>query len=171
MKFSDIPQLPQSYYSIDVPLDSVPRTLERYQEAQERFGYKFELNPDFQRGHVWTQEQQSSYMEWLLRGGTSGRDIYFNHTGWMTTYEGDMVCLDGLQRLTAITRFFANEITAFGFFCDEFEGSIGILPNQTVKFHVMKLQTKRDILNFYLTFNEAGTRHTQEELSRVRSML
>ena len=34
------------------------------------------LNPDFQRGHVWTEEQQTAYIEYLLMGGMSGRTIY-----------------------------------------------------------------------------------------------
>lgn len=40
--------------------------------------YGLEMNPDFQRGHIWTEEQQSKYIEFILKGGKSGRDFYFN---------------------------------------------------------------------------------------------
>ncbi len=41
-----------------------------------------QLEPDFQRGHVWTLEQQSAFMEYFLRGGKSGRVIYLNKPSW-----------------------------------------------------------------------------------------
>ena len=28
-----------------------------------------QFNPDFQRGHVWTEGQQIAFMEFLLKGG------------------------------------------------------------------------------------------------------
>lgn len=31
------------------------------------------LNPDFQRGCVWTEQQQVDYIEYVLRGGMSGK--------------------------------------------------------------------------------------------------
>lgn len=27
-------------------------------------------------------------MEYLIRGGMSGRDLFFNHPGWMTNFRG-----------------------------------------------------------------------------------
>ena len=32
-----------------------------------------QLNPDFQRGHVWTEDQQVKFLEFILRGGKTGR--------------------------------------------------------------------------------------------------
>ena len=32
-----------------------------------------QLNPDFQRGHVWTNEQQIAFLEYFLKGGKSDR--------------------------------------------------------------------------------------------------
>jgi hypothetical protein len=70
------------------------------------------MNPDFQRGHVWTEEQQIAYVEYLLKGGMSGRTFYFNKPSWKNkdTINGydDFVCVDGLQRTTAIEKFLNN---------------------------------------------------------------
>ena len=66
------------------------------------------LESEFQRGHVWTKEQQIAYIEYFLKGGMSGRDLYFNHPDWYHKSEGnyhDYVCVDGLQRITAVRRF------------------------------------------------------------------
>src|SRR3546814_18789029 len=41
-----------------------------------------DLDPDFQRGHVWTPQNQTRYLEHLLRGGTSSRTLIWNCTGY-----------------------------------------------------------------------------------------
>ncbi|MCP4427239.1 MAG: hypothetical protein GY803_22350 [Chloroflexi bacterium] len=44
------------------------------QEVDDDMGV--DISPDYQRGHVWTREQQTKYVEHILRNGISGRDIY-----------------------------------------------------------------------------------------------
>ena len=130
----------------------------------------FQLNPDFQRGHVWTQEQQTAFVEYLLRGGTSGRTLYFNHPGWMGSFEGEFVCVDGLQRITAIQRFINNEIKAFGQYYSEFSGHVDRL-HHCMQVNVNNLQTKREVLQWYVEMNSGGTPHSQAEIDRVRAMM
>lgn len=72
--------------------------------------YNLNMNPDFQRGHVWTEIQQSKYVEFILKGGKSGRDFYFN---WNPD-TNDYVCVDGLQRTTALQNFVHNKLKVFG---------------------------------------------------------
>ena len=132
------------------------------------------LEPDFQRGHVWTREQQISYMEFLLRGGKSGRDLYFNSPSFHNpvpdgAYD-EFVCVDGLQRLTAIKAFFANEIPVFGSYFKEYMDSPRLSTN-TIRLHVNDLKTKAEVLEWYLQMNGGGTPHSQEELDRVQEML
>lgn len=43
-----------------------------------------DLNPDFQRGHVWTPSQQAAFVEFFLRGGKTARVLYFNNPQWRT---------------------------------------------------------------------------------------
>src|SRR3546814_5379500 len=72
-----------------------------------------DLDPDFQRGHVWTPQNQTRYLEHLLRGGTSSRTLIWNCPGYdqsiSTSADADapkeMVIVDGKQRLTAILGF------------------------------------------------------------------
>lgn len=52
--------------------------------------YNLQLNPEFQREHIWTQGQQEKYIEFILRGGKSGRDFYFN---WNRKTD-EFVCVD-----------------------------------------------------------------------------
>ena len=169
MKFKDIkPFHDFGNYRIDVPLSSVPDQIRKWEEE-----LGLELNPDFQRGHIWSEEQQVNYIEFLLREGRSGRDILFNHTKWETYQgndDGEFVCVDGLQRITAIARFMNNEIKAFGYYFSEYEDPIR-MNRFTVKFHVNNLPERKDVLEWYLQLNDGGTVHSQEELERVRYLL
>lgn len=113
------------------------RLVKWVEEAQEE--EHLELCPEFQRGHVWTKEQQMAYIEFLLRGGKTGRDLYFNnpsqhHTVPEGAYNA-FVCVDGLQRITAMRRFIHNEIPAFGSFFSEYTDNMRIIKD-TIRIHV-----------------------------------
>ena len=73
MKFTDIPQLltNKANYKVDVGFKYFSKTINQYIEE-----YGLILNPEFQRGHVWTEEQQEKYIEYVLKGGTSGKEIF-----------------------------------------------------------------------------------------------
>lgn len=165
VKFSDIPQFTKTPdYQINIGLKYLP---EKVREDIEEMG--LQLNPDFQRGHVWTEEQQIRYIEYLLRGGKSGRDLYFNCPGWRIGEIGNYVCVDGLQRLTAILKFMNNEIKAFGYYYNEFEGRMPL--GLDVIWHVNDLKTKKEVLRWYVEMNSGGTPHTEEEIDRVKRMM
>lgn len=173
MKFSEIPQLiPDGGYEVNVPLEYLESKLTEW-ENEPYFG--LQLNPDFQRGHVWTEAQQTAYVEYFLKGGRTGMVIYFNKPSWRseaTTEYDEMVCVDGLQRITALRRFLAGEIKAFGQYYHEFEQSIHRARNSdSLRFNINNLQTKEQVLTWYLQMNAGGTPHTAEEIERVRQLL
>lgn len=165
MKFEDIPRFTRpGSYQVNMLLHHIPEWIERHEEE-----LGLQLNPDFQRGHVWTREQQIKYIEFILRGGKSARTIYFNHPGWLSNWKGDFVCVDGLQRLTAVMKFINNEISAFGTFYNEFEDKIPLYI--TLVFNVNNLQTRKEVLQWYIELNTGGTIHTEEEINKVRELL
>ena len=168
-KFSDIPQFTRDgSYSVDVPLDYVKEAYERY---VDRFG--LDLDCDFQRAHAWTLAQKTAYIEFLLRGGRGSNDIRFNHPCWMRFGEDDaqMVCVDGKQRLTACLEFVDNKVPIFGgnYFKD-YEDAPRFVKS-CLKFIVNDLETRQEVLEWYLQINEGGTPHTEEELEKVRNLL
>lgn len=169
MKYTNFQQIPErmkTYYQIDVDFSDLERVIDRYTKE-----YNLELNPDFQRGHVWTEEQQIAYIEYLLTQPDKDRScmIILNCPGWMNTgkWRKEMVCVDGLQRLTACLRFLHNEIPAYETYYKDYEGW---LPGG-LKVHIGNFQTKREVLQWYLELNAGGTPHTKEEIERVTQML
>lgn len=129
-----------------------------------------QLNPDFQRAHVWTEEQQIAYIEYFLRGGKSGRELYFNHPGWMGSFRGDFVLVDGKQRIEAFRRFFNNEIKVFGHYHEEFGDKIRTVSH-TFIVHINDLKTREEVLTWYIEMNSGGTVHTKDEIEKVRALL
>ena len=131
--------------------------------------YNLQLNPDFQRGNVWTEQQQISYVEYILKGGTSARVIYFNQAGWMTNFEGDFVCVDGLQRITALLRFINNDLKVFGTYYKDFEDKL--YDRVDILININNLKTRKEVLQWYIEFNTGGTIHTEDEINKVKELL
>ena len=155
MKSSDIPQMlaNKANYHINVGLRYFNQTIQEYIDDQGLI-----LNPDFQRGYIWTEEQQIAYIEYILRGGSSGKDLYFNKPSWHTkaqTKYDDFVCVDGLQRITLL---------------NEFEDQPKFIDPR-MHIHINDLQLESDVLRWYIEMNSGGTPHTKEEIVRVKKML
>lgn len=166
MTFDEIPQFTKpGSWRADMDIETLVRRIDVWVKE-----YGLQLNPDFQRGHVWTEEQQRAFVEFILRGGMTGRDLYFNQPGWMVDFEGEFVCVDGLQRITALQRFTNNELKAFGQYFREFGGRLNLL-NHYMTAHVNNLKTRREVLQWYIEMNEGGTPHNKEEIARVQAML
>lgn len=167
IRFRDIPQFTrEGSYAVDC---SLPFLVDWIQDEVKE---GLELNPDFQRGHVWTNEQEVAYIEFLLKGGRTGRDLYLNKPSWHTpvvdgAYD-DYVCVDGLQRITAIQGFIGNRFPVFGSFYREFEDRIGVM--NTVRVHVNDLKTKKEVLTWYIEMNSGGTPHSKAEIDRVTAL-
>lgn len=147
----------------------------RYLEEQllnyARPPYPVDLDPDFQRAHVWTEAQQRRYVEFCLRGGASSRDILFNCTGWMADFRGPFVLVDGKQRLEAVRRFMRDDLAIFdGHRISDFTGYLRD-HHACFTFHINDLQTKAEVLQWYLDLNSGGVVHTNEELAKVRVLL
>jgi hypothetical protein len=164
MRFQDIPQFPHCGYRIDVAWTM----LERHIEEEEENG--LDLNPDFQRAHVWTADQQSKYVEYILRGGTSGKELYFNCKDWHRAGRELYVIVDGKQRLQAVREFMRGNVTAFGHRRHAFTDNPDSLTAR-FSWNIAALNTRAEVLEWYVSFNEGGTVHTKEELDRVRELL
>lgn len=157
-------------YEITVNLNYLEKAIKDY-EAD----YNLELNPDFQRGHVWTEEQQIAYVEFLLRGGVTANTVYFNCPYFddyrAEKYDMPMVCVDGLQRITALRKFIANKLPVFGYYLKDFEDYEILLRKESIRININNLKTRKDVLEWYIEFNSGGTVHSKEEIKRVKKLL
>jgi len=170
--FNDIPQLTRAKYHVNYGWDYLADTI--FREVDH---YGLDVNPNFQRARVWTVDQKVSYVEYMLRGGTSGRDIYTNcpghHFGRVgpNYVDGWYVLVDGKQRLDAALGFLNNEFKIFGKwyyrdYTDRMRFTVA-----SFNWHVGDLQTIEEVYQWYLDLNSGGTVHTETDLTKVRILL
>ena len=162
-RFEDIPRfITFGHWECDFRPNEVIEFVEKHQ---------VDMNPDFQRGHVWTEAQQIAWVEFYLRGGKTGRVLYFNCPSWQKSNHNydEFVIVDGKQRYEALRRFVQDEIEVFGSRYSEFTDCVRV--HHSIKININDLPTRRDVLRWYLEMNSGGTPHAQSELSRVKQLL
>ncbi|MGS3149145.1 DUF262 domain-containing protein, partial [Aeromonas caviae] len=161
--------LPNPRYTIDVSFRYIEHQLNGYE--QDWGGLN--LEPDFQRGHVWTHEQRVAFIEGIFRGtvGDSQRIIQFNVPHWDDENHGgdlpnEIQIVDGLQRLTTVRMFMAGEIAIFGGLkASDLDGSKYAVnrPSYRLQFAIHNFANRADILRYYLAINSGGTPHSTSE--------
>lgn len=162
-RFKDIPKITVAYYRINMPFDLIEDWIKKNEDI-------IDLSPDYQRDHVWTEDQEISFVEWILRGGSSGQEIYWNCPGWMISFKGPLELVDGKQRVKAVLRFMHDEIPAFGCKLSQYEDH-GALSNLCLMFNVADLKRRADVLQWYVDLNRGGTVHNPEEIDRVVQLI
>lgn len=175
MKIADIKKFYPIHYCVHTPWSGIERTLEEWNDRKGLPGsLGLNLDPDFQRGHVWTEDKQIAYVEYCLREGVYSRTLLFNHPNWDGSYAGEMVLVDGKQRLEAVRKFMRNELAVFGGNrLNDFDDPKRLLRGNGAyfMFGVNRLKTRREVLEWYLQINTGGVVHTAEEIAKVEAML
>lgn len=139
-------------------------------------GGGLDLDPDFQRPHRWNDQQRIRYCEYILRGGQSSRDLWFNCSSWMGEFNTPVTLVDGKQRLTAVRKFLNNEIKVFGYYLRDmrrgYRDGVKALPSDCYfTFHVNTLETRAEVLQWYLDLNAGGVQHLKSEIDAVKALL
>lgn len=166
MKFSDIKQFPKSNYRINVPWSYI----NSWMEDQATY-FNLDLDPPFQRGYVWTEFQKRSYVEYILRGGMSGKDIYWNCTGWKDVIKNSpLQIVDGKQRLNAVLEFLNNKFKVFGHYYHGFEDKLSLL-DASFNVHVNDLIDPKDVVEWYISMNTGGSVHTPKDFKPAYEFL
>ena len=159
MRFSDIKMMTKSpSYHVNVSW----RDLDRHLEDLRR-NRRLELEPPFQRSHVWTKEEQISFVEYGLKGGLSGRNVYLNARRWGTGEPYPLVLVDGLQRITAVLAFLNDEIPAFGTLRSEYEDDMHY-TSPCFEWFVNDLPSMHMVVDWYVELNSTGRPHTVAEI-------
>lgn len=145
---------------VSVSLDFLKMELDR--------GY--DLDPDFQRDHVWTDEQASEFVGFILEGGRTGQPIVVNTRRYED--EGIKIVVDGKQRLTSLLRWLDGEIPAIlcdgrQIYRDDIEGRLSRVDLSFLRVNM----TRDEMLAYYIKTNSGGTVHSEDEIERVRQLL
>lgn len=172
--------LPGTTHSESLMLSYLIDYFDRQQETLSKYGGSVQMNPDFQRGHVWNKDQKVAFIEAILRG-TAPMKVIFNSPSYREARpdgdlpEYDLVCVDGLQRITAVQEFVRGEFRIFDdtMSYEDLDGTSFSFRRTRFKFdlYIYAFNRRKDLLEFYVTLNSGGTVHTKEELDRVRALI
>lgn len=137
--------------------------------------------PDYQRGHVWTDDQASRFIGFILEWGTA--PVIFLQR-WAPSISSNETLpdevVDGKQRMTAICRWLNNEIPAsfvdgakmfIRDYSPEDQRQLTGPGGPTLTIQYVSYSTRAEVIEFYLRMNTGGTPHADEELDRVRGIL
>ena len=79
--------------------------------------------------------------------------------------------VDGQQRIKTVLAFLKNEIPIFGgHFYKDIQGNMNIF-NTVFHFHVNKLQTEKEVIEWYLRLNTGCSIHTEKDLKPAYEIL
>lgn len=170
--------MPDRAYEVDVPLHRLQAWSDDHHRDLAAAGGGVELNPDFQRGHVWTESQRVAYCEAFLRRAAPAT-LLFNCPSFATggVRAGDLSpnvlqCVDGLQRYTALCDFAAGKLAVFGGLqAADFDNTPFDIRRFRAHMVVYGFSNRADVLRLYLDLNAGGSVHSQEELDRGRQLL
>jgi hypothetical protein len=154
-------------------------------ESEGSYWRRWNLNPAYQRGAVWTDRQASLFIGHLLEGGKVNPIFVQRYDSWKNVTPEDRAVvqsycnlrpevIDGQQRCRAIAHWFAGEIPAevsdgrVFWACDMNENDYTNLPDMRVVYVDWPLEKR---LRFYIKFNCGGTAHTDADLEAARKML
>ena len=139
-------------------------------QTKKILGFNLNLNPPYQRGARWTEKQQIQYIEYCLKGGTSGRMLFLNlpclnsEKNTVTEWEETAEIVDGLQRLTAIFQFMDNKLKILGeYYADDLD-LIDARRNTEMQALINNLQTPKEVAQWYISMNTGGAIHTAEDI-------
>jgi len=133
MNFSQIHQINKHLNTTTVAWSDLTHFL-----AQYKHYYKLDLSLT----QVWSTKQQGFYIEYRLKGGFAGRDIYLNCPDLL---HRQRVLIDGEQRLLSVQRFLNDEVPIFSGQC--FSDFTDELPSTvTFVFNITSLQHNDDII-------------------------
>ncbi len=167
MKFKDIKKFPFSGHTVNISWDYLQTWLDHHNEDI----MQLELDPPYQRGYVWSKQQKIEYIEYMLKGGFSGKDIFWNCPTWMSFSAKINVIelVDGKQRIQAVLDFLNNKISAFDTLYKDYEDNV--FGHADFVFHINNLKSEREIVEWYIGFNTGGSVHTTKDLAPAYKLL
>lgn len=159
-----LPSFPHAAYEVTVAWERIEDQLKFFAE------YGLNIDPDFQREHVWTPRQQTAFIEYILMGGELSKVLVFAADNWSAGTTTRMVLVDGKQRLEAVRAFLRGEVYAFRRTFQQLGGRLR-MTKHNFQWRVVEVASRADTLKLYLALNAGGTPHAPEELQRVQALL
>ena len=133
--------------------------------------FPWDLDPDYQRGHVWTLRQRELFLGHVIENGQTPLVWVEEGAHGLGPYR----VIDGKQRIMSFLMFIEGTVAAELSdgrkisYRDFDEIDRRFCPS--IRVALVHFGTRAEELRFYLKLNRGGSVHTDEEIDRVRALL
>ena len=135
----------------------------------KKYFFGLDMDPDYQRGYVWTQEDKEKLIDSIFNNVDIGKFVFI-HKPISSEYLYEI--LDGKQRVTAICEFYENRFPYKGkYFNDLCVRDQNHFENYHVSLAEIEYANKETILKYFLMLNTTGKTIDENHLKKVREML
>lgn len=155
----------------DIRLSYFNSSIESLISKHLNFGVGFD--PDYQRGFVWTTEDQEKLLESVFMRADIGRFVFrcCNRDEWMAndvTYE----IIDGKQRLITLLKFYENRIPYRGVYYNELSGKDrNVFLNASVSIAEVRNLSRKDVLRLFIMLNRGGKSVSDDIIQAAKNKL
>lgn len=157
---------PRACYQVDCNWKYLEKMI-----ADQKKELGLDIDPVFQRAHVWTEKQQIDYVEYSMLGGELAKSLTFAAVGWRSISNLSWYALvDGKQRLEAVRKYLRNELPVFGRLYADHD-DVGFSLPCSFGWRVVEVDSPRDCAKIYLALNRGGTPHTAEDIAKAEQAL
>lgn len=135
-----------------------------------KYNAGIDLNPEYQRDLVWSQEDKENLIESIFNYVDIGKFVLFRRdfSSSKELYE----IIDGKQRLTALLDFFENRFTFRGKFFNELHPSDQRhFEGYAVSFAMLERVDKQTVLNTFVRLNTGGRPVDPMHIEKVKKMI
>ncbi len=129
-----------------------------------------DLNPDYQRGNVWTQEQKVDLIDSIFRNIDIGKFTIIKRE-YRENFDFLYEVLDGKQRIIAVSEFFEGRFTYMGRrYQDLHPHDQHHFKNYAISYAEINPLNDEQKYRYFLKLNTTGVAHDEEHLGKVRKM-
>jgi len=145
------------------------------------FDFGIDVNPEYQRGSVWTEEQKILLIDSIYRNINIGSLVlvekqWFDDKHNITSEMYEI--LDGKQRLSAIIDYVSSKFPYKGkYYYELSEGTRNTFENQSILLGILVLDKKDNIYNRkkvieqFIRLNECGTTMEKSIIDKAKEMI
>ena len=134
----------------------------------KKYYFGLDMDPDYQRGYVWTQEDKENLIDSIFNNIDIGKFVFI-HKPISSEYLYEV--LDGKQRITAICEFYENRFPYKGkYFNDLCVKDQNHFEDYHVSLAEIESADKETVLQYFLMLNTTGKAIDKDHLEKVRKL-
>lgn len=137
------------------------------------YGMGIDMNPDYQRGYVWTQEDKELLLDSVFKNIDIGKFVLVHLSDYEYLERGrSYEILDGKQRLSTLIEFYENRFPYKGKYYNDLSYKDKRTFNRlTISVANVHETDKKTVLKYFLMLNRTGRSMDKTHLEKVEQML